>query len=720
VLACLSILSVILLTGCGDGTLGPGVPPKSLVSIAVTPANPNVPLGALQQFTATGTYSDHSTQDLTNSATWASSDTTVASIVPGGMATALALGTSTISATSGTITGRTTMNVVPPKTLVSIAVTPANPDVVLGAVQQFTAIGTYSDNSTQDLTATATWASSNTTVASIVPGGLATALALGSTSISATSGTITGSTTMNVVAAKTLVSIAVTPANPNVTLATVQQFTATGTYSDGSTQDLTATATWVSSDTTVASIVPGGLATALALGASTISATSGTITGSTTMNVVPAVLASIKVRPAQKKIALLTSWQFTAIGTYTDGSTRNLTQQVTWSSSNTGVATITANGRAKSVAPGTTTIRATLGSISGSSTLDVSNATIVKITVTPAGRIIAPGTRLNFVAHGVFSDGTTQIITNDATWASDNVAVATMGGVSTATGVGPGTANISATFGGVSGQAPLIVSSATLVSISITPGSAVLAPTTAINLVATGTFSDGTTQLITNIVNWTSSAPGVADVTGGGRVTGLTPGGATITAQLGGLSSNCAIFVDGTPLTSIKISPPTASIPQQGIQDFVATGTFADGRTQDLTETVLWTSSPASVATISNVPGAAGEATGVAPGTATITALFGGQLGTATLTVTTAAATALRVLPESTSLEPGSFTRFTAVAEFSDGTTRDVTSSVTWTSSDATVAGITPKGVATPAASGMTTVTATMNHLSGTATMRVY
>ena len=519
---------------------------------------------------------------------------------------------------------------------------------------------------------------------------------------------------------RSLVSIAITPANAALLLGTLQQFTATGTYSDHSSQDITDSVTWSSSDRSVASIAAGGLGTALTLGSATISATSGSVTGSTTVNVPSAVLSSITVRPVNKKIAPFTSQQFQAIGTYTDGSTHNVTGQVSWTSSNTAVATIGGSGRAKALTPGSTTITATLGSISGSSTLDVSNATIVSISVTPSGRTIAPGTRLSFAATGVFSDHTTQVITRDCTWASDNHAVATVGAGGTATAIGPGTANISATFNGVSGMAPLNVSSATLSSISVTPASAVLAPTTSANCVATGTFSDGSSQVITNIVTWTSSAPNVASVNGGGRVTAQSPGNATMTAQLGSLSANCAIVVDGSPLTSIQVSPQTASTPLQTELPFVASGTFADGNTQDLTTAVLWTSSPASVATISNLPATMGEATGLEPGTASITALFGGQLGTATLTVTSATATSLQVSPAATNLEHGGFTRFTALAEFSDGTTRDVTSSVTWTSSNASVAVVTPTGVATGTRSGMTTVTATMNDLSGTAVLMVY
>ena len=456
---------------------------------------------------------------------------------------------------------------------------------------------------------------------------------------------------------RTLVSIAITPANADVILGTLQQFTATGTYSDHTSQDLTDSVAWSSSDSSVASIVAGGMATALALGSVTISATSGSVTGSTTVNIQLAVLTSITVRPANKKIAPLTSTPLQAIGTYSDGSTHNVTAQASWSSSNTAVATIS-GGLAKALTPGSTTIAATVGSISGSTTLHVSNATIVSISVTPSGRTIQPGTKLTFGATGKFSDDTTQLITRDCTWASDNPAVATIIAGSTATAIGPGTANISATFNGVTGSAPLNVSSVTLTSISVTPSTAVLAPTTSINAVATGTFSDGSTQVITAAVTWTSSAPGVASVTGGGVVTALSPGNATVTAQLGALSADCAVEVDGSPLTSIQVTPQTASIPAQTEVAFVAIGTFADGKTQNLTTSVSWTSSPASVATISTAPGTNGQATGLEPGTAAITALFGGQLGTASLTVTSAAATSLRVSAAATNLAQQSLTQF--------------------------------------------------------------
>src|SRR5262249_25075883 len=84
-------------------------------------------------------------------------------------------------------------------TLVSIAVTPVNPGIIFGATQQFTATGTYSDNSTQNLTNSVAWSSSNTNIATINSAGLASGgQTLGSTTIGAKLNSVTGSTTLTV------------------------------------------------------------------------------------------------------------------------------------------------------------------------------------------------------------------------------------------------------------------------------------------------------------------------------------------------------------------------------------------------------------------------------------------------------------------------------------------------------------------------------------------
>jgi len=171
---------------------------STLSAITVTAStNTSLAIGATRQLTATGTYSDSTTKDLTSVVTWSSSSDSVATISPSGMASAVAAGTTTISATSGTITGTTTL-VVPGSTMV-ITVTPANTNVPVGFTKQFTATATYPDGTTKDLTTLATWSSSNPSVATISTGGMASAVAFGTSTIQATYSAVSGTALLTVI-----------------------------------------------------------------------------------------------------------------------------------------------------------------------------------------------------------------------------------------------------------------------------------------------------------------------------------------------------------------------------------------------------------------------------------------------------------------------------------------------------------------------------------------
>ncbi len=210
---------LFILNGSGVPSEAKIVQLATLDSIAVTPANPTIQAGKTQQFTATGTYLNGRTQDITNLVAWTSSNTTVATITTppngSGLATGVSAGNPTIFATlslSGTVmTGSTTLTVqaAPAPTLTSIAVTPANPTIQTGTTQQFAAEGTYSDNSKQIITNLVAWASSNA-AAAISATGLATGVSAGSPTISATLSGVTGSTVLTVQASPASLTITTT------------------------------------------------------------------------------------------------------------------------------------------------------------------------------------------------------------------------------------------------------------------------------------------------------------------------------------------------------------------------------------------------------------------------------------------------------------------------------------------------------------------------------
>ncbi len=555
-----------------------------------------------------------------------------------------------------------------------------------------------------------------------------------------------------------LTTIAVTPAAPSVAAGRTQQFTATGTFSNGATKDITSLVKWSSSATTVGTINSAGLAQSYSQGASTITATftgpaAGTVTSTTTLTVGAPALVSVIVTDATAvipsinplkttTIARLTGHQYVAYGIYSDGGERILNTP-TWASTPATVATISTTGRATSIAAGTATITATdpgSGIVSSGSSLVVTAATISSIVVYPAvatnpGLSIAPNTRLPFSALGVFVNGTTtttQDITADATWGTANAAVAT---VTTATPKGVVTAvafgatQIQATFSGTIGIAPLAVSTASLTSITLTPAPAAgasgvgVAVGSILPITAVGTFSDGTKQTINLAVAWTVSAGGTfATVDPTGVVTGVAVGAATVRAQLGAMTTNLAINVEAVKSIAVGsvipiVNPSILNIALGTASQYAAIATLTDGTLQDVSASATWTaisppqvSGTPPVATVSDVLGSSGWVTGNAAGTAVITAVFSGQANPSSVTVTAATLKTLAIAPSApTHLALGAAQQYTATGTFSDSSTQNLSNQVTWGSSAPTVAVMNLTGLAISSGTGTTNVTATSN-----------
>lgn len=531
------------------GSAAVTVTPAVLRSIVVTPTSPSIAKGTTVALTATGVYSDASTQDLTTTASWLSATSSIASVDTTGLVTGQGEGASTVSAVHGGITGSTQVTVTP-AVITSIAVTPANPNLPAGTDQQLVATATFTDASIQDVSSLATWTSGTPAYATIsATTGLLHAVAPGATHVTAAWSGVTGATNATVTPAA-LRAIAVTPAAASLAAGTTLQYTATGTYTDGSTRDDTTAVTWGSSTPAAsASNAAGskGLITGLVTGPATISAASGAISGATGLTVTAALLRSVAVTPQAPSLVLGVTLQLTATGTYSDGSHQNLTSSASWTSSAPAVISVSPAGVATANASsGNATIQATVRSLSDTTLITARPVSLSRITVTPANPSAPKGTQLQFIATGNYTNGTSKNLTTTVMWRSSGAAANIGNGAPVsgrANAIDIGTVTISATLGTVVGTTTLTVTPAVLRALSVTPNSSKLQIGTSRQYVATGTYTDGTTSTLTSSVTWSVTGGITLSASTPGYVTAVRVSTASVTANTGAFSAKVTFSV---------------------------------------------------------------------------------------------------------------------------------------------------------------------------------
>jgi len=520
--------------------------------------------------------------------------------------------------------------------------------------------------------------------------------------------------------AASLVSVTVMPLTATVAIGATQQFLATATYADGSSRDVTSISSWTSGATTVGIVnAASGMASGVASGSAILTASFGGLQGSATLTVSPALLVSIAVLPANLSIAIAATQQFTAMGTFSDGTTSNISAVSVFTSGSPNIATTTSAGLATGAIAGKTVITASSGSKTGTTTLTVTPATLLSIAMTPVNPILKIAATQQLSIAASYSDGTTSDVTVSTAFTSATPTIA--GFVSTnglVTAVAAGSSLVTGTVLGKSASTTVTVSPATLTSIAVSPATASIAMGSVKQFIATGNYSDGSSANISAAVNWTSGTTGIAIVLPGGVANGISGGTSTITATLGSLSSSAVLTVVAQPATliSIAITPPSATIAIAATQVYMATGNYSDGTSSNITNSVTWSSGTTTVATI--VSG--GIATGVAGGTSTITATSNGKSGTAGLNVQAGPIlTVINVTPATASVAIGATQSFIATGIYSTGVSTDITNSVTWTSGTSAVATVQQTGVATGVSAGTSAIVAILGSNSGTAVLTV-
>lgn len=432
-------------------------------------------------------------------------------------------------------------------------------------------------------------------------------------------------------------------------------------------------------------------------------------------------LVALTVNPVNPSIAPNTALQLDAVGTFSNGSNRNVTEEVVWDSANPSVATVTGTGMVQAVSPGPASalITATSGSVTGSAFVTVSP--VASLSVTPADPAMAPGTSQQLTAAGILQNSATQDLSSFSQWSSSDAVIASIsntGVVSTGT-AGTGTSVITAEFSGVSGTA--LLTSSAVRSVTVTPAEAKITQGQTQQFTAIGTLFNGREQNVTDFAAWSLDPSPVGVISGRGLALSTASGAALVTASLGNASGSAVLRATAPPsVVSITVTPSRQSLNPGATRRFSARADFSDGTDRDVTAEAVWSSSNSSVAKISNAAGSKGVLTALFAGTSLITASFSGILSDESV-VTVASATApphsLIITPADPFVTAGNTVQLRAALIFSDGTIQEVLAAV-WSSSNSNVAFVS-QGFATGLTAGTTTVTAADGNFTASVVLTV-
>ena len=313
------------------------------------------------------------------------------------------------------------------------------------------------------------------------------------------------------------------------------------------------------------------------------------------------------------------------------------------------------------------------------------------------------------------------LVGRSITWSSSSVSIASVSDAGDVAAISPGTTMLTATTEGVSGQA----------SMTVVPVPAIPIATIAVSLGATSIVEGQSTQATATLkdangnvlsdrtVSWQSSSTGIATVSANGGISGIAAGTTTITASSEGKTGSASLSVTApppVPVAAVAVSPSSPSVQAGSTLQLSAVTSDAAGNV--LTgRTIAWSSNATSIANVS----ASGLVTALAAGSAIVTATSEGKTGTSSVTVTTpppVPVATVTVSPAAPSVQVGSTVQLSAVARDASGNVL-TGRTVTWTSSNTTLASVSTSGLVSALVAGTVTITANCGGVNGTSSVTV-
>ncbi|MEX2528963.1 MAG: Ig-like domain-containing protein [Gemmatimonadota bacterium] len=385
--------------------------------------------------------------------------------------------------------------------------------------------------------------------------------------------------------------------------------------------------------------------------------------------------------------------------------------QVTWVTSDASVVSVGEGGEVTAQGMGNAVVTGTAGDAQAAVQVEVVQV-VTEVRVDPASLLLqAIGATGTFQATPVDANGH-PVVDAVVTWASSETSVVTVSPAGEVTAVAAGNAQVTATSGGVSGSAAVMVEQIPA-AVSVTPSTSTL-QTLGLTTAFSAQVTDANRNIISGAaVSWTSSNPAVASVAPTGVATAEGNGTSTISASFGGVSGSASLTVAQAP-DAVAVTPSTSTLQALGLTTpFSAQVTDANGNLIS-GAVVTWTSSNPAVASVAPT----GVATAQGNGTSTISASFGGVSGSGSLTVAQVPAS-VSVSPPTAALD-GVGSTVTLSAEVLDSGGSEIPgATLTWGSTDPEVATVDGTGLVTAQGTGTATISAASGEASGSATVSV-
>ena len=604
----------------------PGTPNASDdVSVVVRLPESSVEVGHDVDAVATATNSAGKPIHL-DSIEWSSSDSSVAVVSSAGRVSARKMGSAAVFAKWHKHSGKGALSVtdtVPAKVIVSPSVASA---AVGGQTQLTASVATQTGRQLPGHLVK--WTSTDTRYVTVSQTGVTTGARAGSAHVIAQASSVADTAVVSVSPAS-IASFSVTPGTSTVASGQTLQLTAHAADADGNQLTGRAVA-WESSDESIASVSTGGVVTAGKVGNATITATSEGMRANATIHVMAGGAATITITPGSIGLVAGKTQQLSA-SLADDAGNPLPASSVTWSTSNSSIATVSSSGLVTAVLAGSATITAAADGQTGRASVVVSAGAVQTIAINPASLSLVAGNTRQLVA--TLTDASGNTLTGQAVaWSSSNSTVAIVSSSGLVTASHSGNATITAAAGGANGTASLTVVAGSISSVVVSPGSASLVAGATQQLAAK--LQDNSGSPITGqSVTWSTSDASIVQVSSSGLTTAAHAGRATVTASAGGKSGSAAFSVAAGPVNSVSITPASGSLQQGKTLQLAATYQDVAGNVVTA-QSVAWTSSASSIAAVSS----SGLVTGVAVGNANVTVTADGESKSAAITVTAASA----------------------------------------------------------------------------------